>query len=270
MSFCLESYFKRIHYHGPRSVTLDTLRQVHYAHTHAIAFENLDAVLGRRIKIDDDSIFTKLVSAGRGGWCFEQNGLLRRVLNELGFNVTNLSGRVLLGDPDRMPGRTHRITLINLDASLWIADVGFGGKTLPVPMRLREGEVMDTVYGCYRLERKDGLWLLTYLDSEKTLKLYCFNLESQYDSDYEMGNHYVATWPESHFRHSLTLSLYQSEGRKTTLYSAAEGIPAFSQPDAFYRYLQTAFNLRFDHPLHGIEQAEFTAMLERLNIDTGK
>lgn len=114
MSFCLEGYFKRINYLGPRTATLETLKQLHQAHTQAIAFENLDALLGRTIKIDDDSVFTKLVSAGRGGWCFEQNGLFRRVLQELGFSITNLSGRVLLANPAQLPARTHSITLVTL------------------------------------------------------------------------------------------------------------------------------------------------------------
>lgn len=266
MSFCLESYFKRINYHGPCSATLETLKQLHQAHTYAIPFENLDVLLGRTIKIDDDNVFTKLVTAGRGGWCFEQNGLFSLVLKALGFAVTNLSGRVLLANPAQLPGRTHRITLVTFGDEMWLVDVGFGGKTLPSPMRLRAGEVLATAYGNYALDQEDGLWLLTYQDSEKTLRMYCFNLEPQYDSDYEMGNHYVATWPDSHFRHCLTLSLYQPEGGRITLYSAAEKMPFFTHPEALYRHLQDAFNLRFDDSEHGIVLDEFTAMLERLNL----
>jgi len=265
MSFCLESYFKRIHYHGPRSATLETLQQLHHAHTYAIAFENLDVLLGRTIKTDDDSIFTKLVSAGRGGWCFEQNGLFRRVLQELGFTVTNLSGRVLLANPEQLPARTHRITLVTLGDEAWLADVGFGGKTLPSPIRLRAGEVLDTAYGRYSLEQEEGRWLLKYQDSEKTLSMYCFNLEPQYDSDYEMGNHYVSTWPASHFRHCLTLSLYHPEGGRSTLYSAAEKMAVFSHPEELYRNVQDTFNLRFDDPEQGISLDEFTSLLERLS-----
>lgn len=266
MSFCLESYFKRINYQGARSVTLETLKQLHHAHTYAIPFENLDVLLGRTIKTDDDSVFNKLVSAGRGGWCFEQNGLFRRVLKELGFTVTNLSGRVLLANPAQLPGRTHRITLVTFGNEAWLADVGFGGKTLPSPIRLRAGEVLDTAYGRYSLEQEEGGWLLKYQDSEKMLKMYCFTLEPQFDSDYEMGNHYVSTWPASHFRHCLTLSLYHPEGGRTTLYSAAEKMPAFSEPAELYHHLQQAFNLRFDDSEQGISLDEFTAMLLRLNL----
>ncbi|WP_299999770.1 arylamine N-acetyltransferase [uncultured Cedecea sp.] len=266
MSFCLESYFKRINYQGPRTATLETLKQLHIAHTQTIAFENLDVLLERTIKTDDDSVFAKLVSAGRGGWCFEQNGLFRRVLFELGFKVTNLSGRVLLANPARLPARTHRITLVNFGDEAWLADVGFGGQTLPIPIRLHAGEVLDTAYGRYILEQEEGFWLLKYQNSEKTLKMYSFNLEPQFDSDYEMGNHYVSTWPASHFRHCLTLSLYHPDGGRSTLYSAAEKMPEFSHPEALYHHLQHQFNLRFDDNEQGISLDEFTAMLERLKL----
>lgn len=266
MSFCLEGYFKRIGYQGARRATLETLNHLHQAHTQAIAFENLDVLLGRTIKTDDDSVYGKLVSAGRGGWCFEQNGLFRRVLHELGFHVTNLSGRVLLADPAQLPARTHRITLVTFGNESWLADVGFGGKTLPSPIRLRCGEVLETLYGRYSLEHHEGTWLLKYQDGEKTLKMYCFTLEPQFDSDYEMGNHYVSTWPASHFRHCLTLSLYHPEGGRSTLYSAAEAMPAFRHPDELYSSLQQNFHLRFDDSQHGISPEQFTAMLAGLNL----
>ncbi len=269
MSFCLESYFKRIHYQGSRAATLETLKELHQAHTQAIAFENLDALLGRTIKIDDDSVFTKLVSAGRGGWCFEQNGLFRRVLKELGYKITNLSGRVLLANPVQLPARTHSITLVAVGDEVWLADVGFGGKTLPSPIRLRAGEVLDSSHGRYSLEQEGEFWFLKYHDSEETLKMYCFTQEPQFSSDYEMGNHYVSTWPASHFRHCLTLSLYHPEGGRSTLYSTADKIPELSDEE-LYRHVQQTFNLRFDDNEHGISFDEFTAMLVRLSLSGEK
>lgn len=266
MSVDLQRYFKRINYRGPTAPTLDTLQQLHQAHTQAIAFENFDVLLGRRINIDDDTVFEKLVVAGRGGWCFEQNGLFRRVLAELGFKVTNLSARVLLSNPVALPALTHRLTLVGVNNESWIADVGFGGKTLPGPMRLTEDNVQDTSYGRYSLECKDGAWSLKYHDPEKVITLYRFTLDEQHYSDYEMGNHYVATWPESHFRHCLTLSLYQPGGRRNTLYSATENMPEFASVESLYKTIQQNFNLGFDHPQHGITLGEFSRMLQSLNL----
>lgn len=266
MALDLERYFRRIHYQGPRTATIETLRALHLAHTCAIPFENLDVLLRRTIHIDDDSVFEKLVVGGRGGWCFEQNGLFRNVLAELGFEVENLAARVLLANPPQMPARTHRLTKVRIDGQEWIADVGFGGKTLPEPVRLVEGELQQTTHGVYSLERIEHDWLLKFHGSDKVINLYRFNLEPQYHSDYEAGNHYVSTWPESHFRSCLTLSLYLANGEKNTLYSAGENAPVFDNAKQVYELLQKNFCLRLDHPRYGISLDEFAAMLERIDV----
>jgi N-hydroxyarylamine O-acetyltransferase len=90
----LDAYFARIGYEGPREPTLAVLPALSAAHTRSIPFENLDVLLGRPIKLEIDAIFQKLVCDRRGGYCFEQNGLLLHVLDELGFQVAPLSARV--------------------------------------------------------------------------------------------------------------------------------------------------------------------------------
>ena len=84
----LEAYFSRIEYTGTRVPTLATLTEIHRHHARAIPFENLDVLLGRGIRIDPTSVEKKLIHDRRGGYCFEQNGLLRDVLTTLGFRVT--------------------------------------------------------------------------------------------------------------------------------------------------------------------------------------
>ncbi|EOT1168876.1 arylamine N-acetyltransferase, partial [Cronobacter turicensis] len=75
MAFRRQDYYSRIGYTGESRPTLETLNALHRHHTAAIPFENLDVLLGREILLDDDAIFIKLVEAGRGGYCFEQNAL---------------------------------------------------------------------------------------------------------------------------------------------------------------------------------------------------
>lgn len=106
------------------------MRELHIHHNGAIPFENLDVLLPREIHLDDRTLEEKLINGRRGGYCFEQNGLLERVLRELGFNVRSLLGRVVLANPSQMPPRTHRLLLVEVDGERWIADVGFGGQTL--------------------------------------------------------------------------------------------------------------------------------------------
>ncbi len=123
----LSAYFTRLAWTGTPDVSIDTLRELHSHHNSAIPFENLDVLLPREIHLDDRALEEKLITARRGGYCFEQNGLLQRALSEIGFSVRSLLGRVVLANPPQMPPRTHRLLLVEVEGERWIADVGFGG-----------------------------------------------------------------------------------------------------------------------------------------------
>ena len=96
MSPFLSAYFARTGWQQPVQVDIDTLRGLHLHHNCAIPFENIDVVLPREIHLDDGCLVDKLVTARRGGYCFEQNGLFERVLREVGFTVRSVLGRVVL------------------------------------------------------------------------------------------------------------------------------------------------------------------------------
>jgi hypothetical protein len=67
----LDAYLNRIGYHGARKVDVDTLIALHRAQLRTIPYENLDIALGRTLSLDEASIYAKLVTARRGGWCYE-------------------------------------------------------------------------------------------------------------------------------------------------------------------------------------------------------
>ena len=107
-AFDLDAYFARIGYAGPRAPTLPVLAALHRLHPAAIPFEAIDVLLGRPISLAPADIFAKLVTGGRGGYCFEQNGLFRLALTALGFGVTPLIARSWYGRPlDQPRPRTH-------------------------------------------------------------------------------------------------------------------------------------------------------------------
>lgn len=163
----LDRYFARIGYHGPRASTLDVLHALQHLHPHAIPFENLDALTGRRVSLELDAIVDKLVNRQRGGYCFEQNALFANVLMQLGFSVTPLLARVLWGRaPGTVTPKTHMLMRVDLDGEAWIADVGFGAATLTSPLRIVAGEpqqttreqfrLADASHGAFDLELKTG------------------------------------------------------------------------------------------------------------------
>jgi N-hydroxyarylamine O-acetyltransferase len=198
----LAKYFARIDYTGPRNHDLATLRAVHFAHATHIPFENIDVLLHRPIRLDLPGLMAKLVDAERGGYCFEQNALLAAALEALGFPVTRLLARVRVHSGRLLP-RTHMVLNVTAERRTWLCDVGFGAWGLLDPLPLVEGE-SDQYAWSYRLERNDGEWYLHAQIAGQWQPMYSFTLDPQLPVDFEPGNHYTATHPDSRFTHTLT------------------------------------------------------------------
>lgn len=211
----LDAYFTRIGYAGTPSATAATLRALHALHPAAIPFENLDPLLGRPVQLDLDAVQRKLVGGRRGGYCFEQNTLLKAVLETLGFSVTGLAARVLwMVPPDRPPNpRTHMVLKVDLDDGPAIADVGFGGYLVAAPLKLVADIEQQTPAGVLRFMRADEVFTLQARLVSGWQNVYCFTLEPQLPIDYEVANWFTATHPDSRFRHNLMIERLTPETR---------------------------------------------------------
>jgi N-hydroxyarylamine O-acetyltransferase len=210
----LDAYFARIGYAGSRTPTLETLRELHFLHPQAIAFENLDPLLGRSPGLDPASLERKLVHGGRGGYCYEQNLLFRHALEALGFRVTGLAARVLWNQPEGavMP-RTHMLLRVAAEGADYLADVGFGGQLPTAPLLLEAGVEQPTPHEPFRLVRVVGAFVLESLIRGAWKPLYRFDLQEQERADYEVANWYVSTHPNSHFVSGL-LAARSAPGRR--------------------------------------------------------
>jgi N-hydroxyarylamine O-acetyltransferase len=136
----LQRYLDRINYQGELKVDSQTLRQIHHHHLRAIPYENISVQLGEAGSLDAEASFEKIVIAGRGGWCYEMNGLLQWALTEIGFSVSRLSGGVLRSQRgDRALGN-HLVLAVEIADETWIADVGFGDGVREAFV-LREGPI---------------------------------------------------------------------------------------------------------------------------------
>src|SRR6476661_8880772 len=95
----LRAYVERIRFSGELDLdspapTAALLGALHQAHLFAVPFENLSIHYGQPITLEDETLYDKIVSRRRGGFCYELNGLFARLLRRLGFTVTLLSARV--------------------------------------------------------------------------------------------------------------------------------------------------------------------------------
>jgi arylamine N-acetyltransferase len=200
--FDLDAYLARIGLDGPREPTLATLRAIVGGHSGAIAFENLDPFTGRSVVLDVPALEAKLVRGGRGGYCFEQNGLLIAALDALGYTTTGLAARVVWNQaPDApVPARGHMLVRVDLDEGPHLVDVGFGGLTLTGVLRLEPEAVQETPHEPFRLlPGPDGDLVMQALIGERWANLYRFGLQRHYPADYAVTSWYLSNNPESHF-----------------------------------------------------------------------
>lgn len=245
----LTRYFARIGYDGPRQPTLTTLRAIHRAHLLAIPYENLDIQLGVPVTVDREALFVKLVDERRGGWCFEMNGLLGRVLETLGFDVRYVSGAVGRAERGWRALGNHLVLIVTLDRR-WIVDVGFGdGFLTPLPLEV----------GSYRQDflqysvSRDGAWWRVHNHHFGGADGFDFTMTARSLDDFAFQCHELQTSPDSSFVKTLVCERHERDGlvilRSASLREVrADGVTTRVLADAadFDRVLRERFDLAVD------------------------
>ncbi len=211
--FDLQAYLNRIYYKGEISPSEKVLNDLHLAHATSVPFENLDVYLRKPIKLDIESLQNKIVKNKRGGYCFEQNLLFAQALETIGFNVKRLSARVRLGTNKILP-KTHMLMIVNVENNEWLADVGFGGDGLLLPVKFKIDEISEQFKWKYKIITENNSFVLQSFKEDEWKDLYIFTLEKQELIDYELANYYTSTHPESKFVKTLTFQITKTDYKK--------------------------------------------------------
>ena len=256
----LRPYLERIQYDGLLEPTIAVLRAIQFAHTCAIPFENLDVLLGRGISIEDDAIEKKLVHDRRGGYCFEQNSLLMRVLTEIGFSVSPLSARVRVKiSRDVITPRTHLFLRVQIDDVSWLVDVGVGGLSPTGPFQI---DLLDTEQSTPHEPRRivcvprapSPIYYHQANLGDQWVDVHEFTLEEMPTIDREVGNHWTSNHPQSKFRQNLMVGLPCRDGSRLSILNrefthrrGAEILQQFSitTPEHLLTLLDERFGLKF-------------------------
>lgn len=194
----------------------ETLVTVMDSHSRSISFENFDVVLGKHISINESDIGKKLVEDLRGGYCFEQNTLLKMALEEMGFSVAPFLARVRWGKSDDCKGPnttfTHLVLKVKTqEEKTYLVDVGFAGTNSVEPIDLNIGQDPQHLpEGTFRVipSKHTGFQVLELLvhDSE-WLPLYEWRDEEISPVvDLECSNWYSCTYPSARFTTQLFAS----------------------------------------------------------------
>ena len=224
-------YLQRLGYDAPPAPTLQTLQALQLRHVCTFAFESLSTLMHVPVPIDLPSVEQKVLLEGRGGYCYELNQMFLALLQELGFDARGITGRVVMGGPpEAHTARTHRLSLVTLEGVRYISDVGFGGMVPSSPLQLDTDTVQATAHEPYRLTFDgQGSYTLWAQVAGEWRGLYVFDLQVQAAIDYEIGNWYVSTHPDSPFVGQLKVARL-APGKRHTLNNASYAVHYLDRP----------------------------------------
>lgn len=228
----LRSYLHRVGFEATVQPSRETLAALLRCHVLSIPFENLDVQLGVAVTNDIEAAFEKIVGRGRGGWCYEQNGLFGWALSEIGFDVTRAAAAVRREERGAAALANHLCLLVRLPddpETVYLADVGFGGSMIkPIPLAASDHEQAPFRIGLRQLG--DGHWrfgeesaagavsydFLAQAGDESAMSEKCTRLQTDPDSSFVLNLVAQKRLPKTHVSlRGRVLTINTASGKET-------------------------------------------------------
>jgi N-hydroxyarylamine O-acetyltransferase len=178
-----------------------------------VPFENLDIHLGQKIELSSESIYEKIVSRRRGGFCYECNILFFDLLKALGFQVEYLSARLVKGTAVG-PECDHMVLLVTLGQD-YLVDVG-NGQSCREPLQMNGTNSASSEGYTYTVGIHGKDYALYYQQSNaEWMPRFLFTLKPRERAEFSGMCHYHQTSPDSVFTQRRLVTLATAEGRVT-------------------------------------------------------
>ncbi|MBV5191688.1 arylamine N-acetyltransferase [Staphylococcus chromogenes] len=219
-----------------------------------VPFENIDVQNGIPISVEVNDLYHKVVERQRGGFCYELNTLFKTYLIEKGFEVFNVSATIHTPGGGRSQPGSHMSTIVVIDGTHYIADVGFGDLPLQAIPLTEDAEhnVVQDVTGIFRAVFID--------EAHKQFEVQKWEndaWDTKYEADitprtidmFEDNIKYNQTNPNSVFVKRLVITMPTEKGRATmsqnhlTLTEKGEKRKIDVTSDNYRQLLKTYFNL---------------------------
>lgn len=247
---------------GIRSVDrdVDLLATLQTAHARHVPFENLSIVgdpfgdaPGPGVVLDTPALLEKVVGRGRGGYCYELNGLFTSLLDALGFDVHRAAAMVVPDDGDPSVPANHHVNLVTLDRR-YVVDIGMSSPQMHRPTPLDDGVVRDpTVDVGWRVvdndrPRYDRTVESTHGDGDWTVR-YVFDATPRDLSYFRASCDFLASSPTSPFTDGPIVTVDTEDGwldlREGTFTRVVDGERSEREvsPAAWYELLEEEFGL---------------------------
>ncbi|HRF56960.1 MAG TPA: arylamine N-acetyltransferase [Campylobacterales bacterium] len=214
-NFSLADYLSRIGFDAEPKADLQTLCALMSRQLQTVPFENTEVIAGRIPSLAPEDIVTKIVVHKRGGYCYEVNGLFAMALCAIGFKWYFAGARPMTY-AERRP-KTHMVVVAELEGAQWLCDCGFGGYGLRAPMEIADEMSAMQEGDSFKMELKDGEYLLSALVAGEWTKQYAFAITPQEWIEFSLANYFNATHPNTIFTQKKIAVMQTPKGRKILL-----------------------------------------------------
>jgi len=210
-NFNLTDYLSRIGYQGVVTNDLATLEKLVSKQLQSVPFENIEVQSGRIPSLIPEDMYTKIITHGRGGYCYEINGVFAMALTAIGFEWYFAGARPMFYSMRRP--KTHMVVIVRIKGRDYLCDTGFGGYALRSSMVIEEGEAVQDG-DRFRLELIDGEYLLSSCVQGEWQRQYGFALHPQEWIEFSLANYFNATHPDTIFTQKRLAIMQTPNGRK--------------------------------------------------------
>ncbi len=211
-NFSLQDYFDRIGFSGKANESLAMLEGLMRSQLRSVPFENTEVQAGRIPSMKAEDIVQKIVYDGRGGYCYELNGLFAMALRVLGFEYYFAAARPMTY-AERRP-KTHMVVIVKLGDEKYLCDCGFGGYGLRAPIKL--GESVEVLQDGERffVELEGGEYTVSSQTIGEKTAQYAFADTPQEWIEFSLANYFNATHPNAIFTQKKLAIIQTANGRK--------------------------------------------------------
>lgn len=183
----------------------------------SIPFEAIDVQLGRRIDLNLEKIYNKVILRKRGGYCYELNLLFHTMLTKIGFENYLISARII--DNEKCgPEFDHMAIIVKLD-DLWLADVGFGDLFIE-PILIKPEIIQEDKFKKYVIKELNPNEFMLYESLNKNTEfrvIYRFKNKPRKTYQFDDQNNWKQSSKDSYFVKNRICTLPTEKGRITIL-----------------------------------------------------
>ncbi|MBP0724520.1 arylamine N-acetyltransferase [Bacillus sp. RG28] len=210
-------YLKHIELNvGEIGPSVELLKEIHKKHLLKVPFENLDIITGRKLSMNPEDIYKKIILEKRGGICYETNTLMYSILQMIGFNVKRVSACFWNAEQSKWnPDFSHLALIISIDENDYLFDVGIGGGFIE-PLLLKDGFAYSDVNGSYQVvNSEENEFLLRHLVESEWTDFLKINTYERDQNEFSEQCAYFQTSKETIFTQKRIVSKTTLNGKVT-------------------------------------------------------